>query len=293
MAATNNKSSWKKVEPFVTGGASGMLATLFIQPIDMVKVRIQLQEGGKVNANPLAVAKDIVAKEGFMTLYNGLSAALLRQATYTTARLGLFRTITENFDTSSLTAKAVAGLVAGGIGSIVGTPADVALIRMQADGTLPPEQRRNYNGVFNALGRIMKEEGLAGVFKGCTPVVVRAMSLNLGMLASHDEVFQECKRRNYSIYTSHFAAKMVAGFMASAFSLPFDFVKTRIQKQKPDANGVLPYKNSIDCAKKTMLAEGPGSFYRGFWTYYIRIAPHSMLTLLCMDVLTAYLKDVK
>ncbi len=40
--------------------------------------------------------------------------------------------------------KAGAGLAAGGLGALVGTPADLTLIRMQADTTLPAEQRRNY-----------------------------------------------------------------------------------------------------------------------------------------------------
>ena len=39
----------------------------------------------------LGVAKDIIAKDGFGSLYKGLTAGLLRQATYTTARLGIFQ----------------------------------------------------------------------------------------------------------------------------------------------------------------------------------------------------------
>ena len=39
----------------------------------------------------LQVAKDIIAKDGAGGLYKGLSAGLLRQATYTTARLGIFQ----------------------------------------------------------------------------------------------------------------------------------------------------------------------------------------------------------
>lgn len=39
----------------------------------------------------LAVAKDIIAKDGFGSLYKGLNAGLLRQATYTTTRLGIFQ----------------------------------------------------------------------------------------------------------------------------------------------------------------------------------------------------------
>jgi Mitochondrial carrier protein len=40
------KGVWKTVKPFVNGGASGMLATCIIQPIDMVKVRLQLGATG-------------------------------------------------------------------------------------------------------------------------------------------------------------------------------------------------------------------------------------------------------
>jgi solute carrier family 25 oxoglutarate transporter 11 len=40
---------------------------------------------------------------------------------------------------------------------MVGNPADLALIRIQADSRLPVEQRRNYTTVFNAFSRIVKE----------------------------------------------------------------------------------------------------------------------------------------
>jgi solute carrier family 25 oxoglutarate transporter 11 len=73
-------------------------------------------------------------------------------------------------------------------------------------------------------------------------------------------------------------------------SLPFDFVKTRIQKQRPDANGMLPYKSSIDCAMKVAAREGPMAFYTGFPTYYARIAPHAMLVLLLIEVMDSSIK---
>ena len=71
-------------------------------------------------------------------LYSGLSAGLLRQATYTTARLGIFKIInTEAIKYNDnkpipLSWKALCGLTAGGLGALVGTPADLTLVRMQA-----------------------------------------------------------------------------------------------------------------------------------------------------------------
>lgn len=62
----------------------------------------------------------------------------------------------------------------------------------------------------------------------------------------------------------------IAGFFAAACSLPFDFVKTRIQKMEPNPDGTMPYKGPVDCALKTLREEGLLKFYTGFPTYCIR-----------------------
>jgi len=59
---------------------------------------------------------------------------------------------------------------------------------MQADNQLPLEERRNYKNVFDAFVKITKQEGFLALWTGITPTIVRAMVLNLAMLASYDEV---------------------------------------------------------------------------------------------------------
>ncbi len=238
--------------------------------------------------------------------------------------------------------KAVAGLTAGGLGALVGSPADLSLIRMQSDSTLPAEQRRNYKGVGDALLRIIKDDGVGGLFRGAGPTVVRAMSLNMGMLASNDQVrlslkleatcnacwkgnskaHEATKNCNYdytrdmysktlsraawehaysndpphNIAESHtkmqakemleaagfekggqavvLGGATLAGFVAAAFSLPFDFVKTRIQKMEKGPDGKYPYKGPLDCAVKTFTQEGPLKFYTG-QSHYCQMELHS------------------
>lgn len=72
-------------------------------------------------------------------------------------------------------------------------------------------------------------------------------------------------------------ASTVSGFFAAACSLPFDYVKTQIQKMQPDAEGKLPYSGSLDCTMKTLKTGGPLKFYTGFPVYCVRIAPHVMV----------------
>lgn len=72
-------------------------------------------------------------------------------------------------------------------------------------------------------------------------------------------------------------ASTLSGLFASACSLPFDYVKTQIQKMQPDAEGKYPYSGSMDCALKTLKSGGPFKFYTGFPVYCVRIAPHVMV----------------
>eukprot|EP00897_Mesotaenium_endlicherianum_P010849 jgi/Mesen1/9793/ME000007S09848 len=81
-----SRSIWSTVKPFANGGLAGMCATCIIQPVDIVKVRIQLGQGGATE-----VAGKIMETEGIKGFYKGLSAGLLRQITYTTTRLGTFQ----------------------------------------------------------------------------------------------------------------------------------------------------------------------------------------------------------
>lgn len=276
--------------PFVNGGLSGMTATAVIQPIDMVKVRLQLAgEGVKTGPRPTAfgVAREIIGSGRALDLYTGLSAGLLRQAVYTTARLGFFDTFVGLLDTRAESTgskvtflqRAGAGLSAGGLAAMVGNPADLALIRMQSDGLKPKDSRANYRSVIDALMRISKAEGVTALWSGALPTVVRAMALNFGQLSFFSESKSQLQAHtNLSAQNRTFAASAIAGFFASFLSLPFDFIKTRLQKQQRDpATGKLPYRGLLDCATKVVRDEGWLRFYRGFPTYYVRIAPHALV----------------
>ena len=274
--------------PFINGGLSGMFATACIQPVDMIKVRLQLAgEGVKTGPKPtvMGVTREVIAQGKVMDLYTGLSAGLLRQAVYTTARLGFFDTFQNMLQARAdeqgrkvtFAERGAAGLTAGGLAAMIGNPADLALIRMQSDGLKPKDQRANYRSVFDALKRIAGGEGVAALWSGAYPTVIRAMALNFGQLTFFAESKTQLKQRfpDMSEGTNRFGASAIAGFFASFFSLPFDFLKTRLQKQQKGPDGKLPYSGFLDAARKVIKNEGPMRFYRGFGTYYVRIAPHA------------------
>ncbi|KAI4839990.1 dicarboxylate/tricarboxylate carrier [Plasmodium brasilianum] len=291
-----DKNLFYKVKPFAVGGVSGMFATFCVQPLDMIKVRIQLNaEGTNAIKNPIIIAKNIIKDEGVLSLYKGLDAGLTRQIVYTTGRLGLFRTFSDMVKKEGeplpFYKKCFCALAAGGLGAFLGNPADLSLIRLQADNTLPKELKRNYSGVFNALYRIAKEEGIFALWKGSVPTIARAMSLNLGMLSTYDQSKEYLEKYVGVGMKTNLIASVISGFFAVTMSLPFDFVKTCMQKMKVDpVTKKMPYKNFFDCSYQLYKKGGIAIFYSSYSTYYVRIAPHAMITLMTMDYLNNLLK---
>ncbi len=277
----------KALLPFIIGGSSGMVATTCIQPIDMVKVRLQLAgEGTKSGprASPISVAKEIIAQGGVLNLYSGLSAGYLRQIVYGTARLGLFGTFINLFEKRAeakgakigFAERSLAGLGAGSLGAFIGNPAEVVLIRMQSDGLKPKGQRVNYRSAFEALASITRTEGIRALWTGAYPTVIRAMATNFGQLTFFSESKNQLQNHTtLSAQATTLTASTIAGFFAAFFSLPLDMVKTRLQRQTRRPDGSVSYKGMLDCFVKVAQNEGLLRFYRGFGPYFFRMAPHS------------------
>ncbi|KAJ5825435.1 mitochondrial 2-oxoglutarate/malate carrier protein [Penicillium riverlandense] len=273
----------KAALPFLTGCASAMVGTFCVQPIDMIKVRLQLLE---TKMGPISVARDIIKKGSVLDLYQGISAGLLRQVVYGTTRLGLFfnferllhQRAQQNGTTLSFGERAVAGLSAGGLAASIGTPVETALIRMQADGLKPHSQQAHYRSVFDTISRIVRQEGVLALWNGTFPNTARAMTTNFGQLAFFSETRARLKLYEFPESCHTLIAASVAGFVGSFLSMPFDFVKTRLQNQSLVGPSSVRYKGTIDCFLRTAREEGLYRFYRGYSTWFLRLAPHTLAT---------------
>ena len=114
-----------------------------------------------------------------------IGSALMRQVIYAATRMGLFYTAIDVAKDKygkvlNPIEKALVSLGAGATAAFIATPFDLAMIRFQVDGSLPPAERRNYKNWMDALSKIVKQEGFFNLWKGAAPTIVRAMGINLG-----------------------------------------------------------------------------------------------------------------
>ncbi|KAJ7546447.1 hypothetical protein O6H91_08G040700 [Diphasiastrum complanatum] len=256
--------------------------------------------GGAVYRGPISVGIKVVQTEGAQALFSGVSAAVLRQCLYSTTRLGLYDVLKQQWQEPpeqggglSLPRKVAAALVAGGIGAAVGNPADVAMVRMQADGRLPFYQRRNYTSVGDALFRMVKQEGVASLWTGSAPTVQRAMVVTAAQLATYDQIKETLIFHNITKdgFGTQVAASCSAGLIASVASNPIDVIKTWIMNMNVEAGKEPPYKGSLDCAIKTVRREDLMALYKGFIPTVTRQGPFAVVLFLTLEQIRALLKD--
>ncbi|XP_065872904.1 mitochondrial uncoupling protein 5-like [Euphorbia lathyris] len=297
------------VKGFVEGGIASIVAGASTHPLDLIKVRMQLNGEHRLpiapevrppppRVGPISIGVRIVQSEGVVALFTGVSATLLRQTLYSTTRMGLydvFKNKWTNQDTGTmpLVQKITAGFISGGVGAAVGNPADVAMVRMQADGRLPIEQRRNYKSVVDALSQMSKREGVAGLWRGSSLTMNRAMIVTASQLATYDEVKEGILKKGVMSdgIGTHVTASFAAGFVAAVASNPIDVVKTRVMNMTVEAGVEPPYKGALDCAMKTVRAEGLMALYKGFIPTISRQGPFTIVLFVTLEQVRKLLKD--
>jgi solute carrier family 25 protein 14/30 len=297
----------------LAGGLSCMFISTVLNPLDVVKVVLQTQSQLKaLDTHPHIVgdvilhpsrslyanaryhgswdaAQSIYYEQGYgRGLMKGITASLLREASYSSIRMGLYDsvkvllapkgTVKNEF---SYWQKLVAGAGSGALGSFIATPTDLVKVRFQS---YSPRHKNPYKNTFDAFYRIMKyENGIYGLYKGATPNVVRAAMLTSMQLSTYDQSKRTMLRSGYfqDNPLTHIIASLFSGLLTTTAVNPADIIKTRIMCDSTSKNRL--YKNPIDCVYKTMMNEGPWAFMKGWLPNYLRIGPHSLVSLLLVE----------
>lgn len=174
-------------------------------------------------------------------------------------------------------------MAAGGLGGIIGTPADVANVRMQDDGRLAKHLRRNYKNAFDALYRMARTEGITSWYSGLGPNINRAMLMTAGQIASYD-TFKQLLLKTDGLFEdnliTHFTASTLAGVVATLVTQPVDVIKTRLMAAPPGT-----YASAASCGLGVVRQEGLAALYKGTLPAFTRLGPQTILTFVFLEQL--------
>ncbi|XP_077866872.1 mitochondrial thiamine pyrophosphate carrier-like [Saccoglossus kowalevskii] len=180
---------YKPIYHFICGGISGCLASVAAQPFDVVRTRLVAQGEPKIYRNFSHAVSTMYKEEGTRSFYRGLAPTLLELFPHAGLQFGFysfFKIIWEHvFERDHHEVGPLESVVCGGCSGICSKtiilPLDVVKKRLQIQGFAVARaafgKAPTYNGVIHCFSKVLKYEGLAGLFKGWKPSILKVLCL--------------------------------------------------------------------------------------------------------------------
>ncbi|MED6106470.1 hypothetical protein PIB30_005105 [Stylosanthes scabra] len=190
---SEDHSSLSPYLSYVSGALAGCAATVGSYPFDLLRTILASQGEPKVYPNMRSACLDIVQTRGFKGFYAGLLPTLVEIIPYAGLQFGTYDTFKRwamawNHRYSNTTTGGnlssfqlfFCGLAAGTCAKLVCHPLDVVKKRFQIEGLQRHPrygarvEHHAYRNMFDAMNRILRLEGWAGLYKGILPSTVKA-----------------------------------------------------------------------------------------------------------------------
>lgn len=275
---------------FGAGALAGFVNTLVLSPLDVVKTRLQAQGSGILqNANyrgPIDALTSMLRQEGFQSYYRGLSASLWafvpNWAIYWYSYESFKRLYTRRGRRPSPIVHVLSAISAGGVTAVTTAPFWTLKSRLQVDMAVAGSQRK-YLSVPHGFRKIIKEEGISGLYKGLTPTL-----LGLGHVAIQFPLYEHLKstfanrsegNETGRLKATHvLAASSLSKVVASAVFYPHEVIRTRIQLDTSNVSRSYEIVRVFDLFQRILKTDGMSGLYRGFAANLVRTVPACMLT---------------
>lgn len=295
------------LKDFLLGGVSAAIAKTATAPIERVKLIIQNQASMK-NIEPGKEYKGIgdcfvrVAKEeGIAALWRGNLANIIRY--FPTQALnfafkekykGLTGALLGKPDPKKDFAKFFASnILSGGLAGTTSLmfvyPLDFARTRLGTDMGKDASQRQ-YNGMFDCIGKTIKSDGLNGLYRG---FVISALGIFF-YRAAYFGLYDSSKMLtgpNPNIILKFMVAQVVVS-ISGLLSYPLDTVRRRLMMQAGKKASEIQYTGTADAFAKILAKEGPGGFFKGALSNIFRGVGAS-LVLVLYDELKKFIEPKK
>ncbi|KAL1308238.1 hypothetical protein HN51_050169 [Arachis hypogaea] len=265
----------------ISGSLGGIVEASCLQPIDVIKTRLQLDRSG--NYKGIAHCGTTIARtEGVRALWKGLTPFATHLTLKYALRMGsnaVFQSVFKDPKSGKISnqGRLLSGFGAGVLEALaIVTPFEVVKIRLQQQRGLSPELLK-YKGPVHCARMIVREEGILGLWAGAAPTVMRNGTNQAAMFTAKNSF-------DILLWSKHEGdgkvllpwQSMISGFLAGTAGPictgPFDVVKTRLMAQSREG-GELKYKGMIHAIRTIYSEEGLRALWKGLLPRLMRIPP--------------------
>jgi solute carrier family 25 carnitine/acylcarnitine transporter 20/29 len=168
---------------FLVGGIAGLCASIFSNPIEFVRIKMQLAnklDNHKNYKNIFDCSKCILENKGFFGLFTGQRITSIREFVGYSAFFGCYE-FCPNLTDKEFLNKVIKGSLCGF--SLWGSMYPIDVIKTHIHGQVL--ENKSYNEIWH-IKNIFKNYGIKGFYKGFGITMIRAIPVNIGIVCTID-----------------------------------------------------------------------------------------------------------
>ncbi|CAN6715541.1 unnamed protein product [Malus baccata var. baccata] len=273
------------IPPYVkalSGSLGGIMEAACLQPIDVIKTRLQLDRTGTYKGI-IHCGATVARTEGVRALWKGLTPFATHLTLKYALRMGSNAVLQGAFKDAETGKVSNHGRLISGFGAgvlealVIVTPFEVVKIRLQQQKGLSLGLLK-YKGPIHCARTIIREEGIRGLWSGAAPTVMRNGTNQAAMFTAKNafDVLLWKKHEGDGRVLLPWQS-MISGFLAGTAGPictgPFDVVKTRLMAQSRGVDGKMKYKGMIHAIRTIYAEEGLLALWKGLLPRLMRIPP--------------------
>ncbi|XP_068435009.1 mitochondrial thiamine pyrophosphate carrier [Clinocottus analis] len=298
-------------EAALSGSVAGMVTRALISPLDVLKIRFQLQIERVSSQMPegkyqglFQASRCIYSEEGLSAFWKGHVPAQLLSICFGAVQFASFEFLTELVHKSTLYDGQTAGVhfVCGGLAAcsatVVCQPLDTLRTRFAAQG-----QTKVYRNLRHAVSTMYRSEGVLTFYRGLCPTLV-AVFPYAGLQFFFYNVFKKLlppppkETGNLGGHLRSLVCGSGAGIISKTITYPFDLFKKRLQVGGFEAarvqfGQVRSYKGLVDCMVQIAKEEGVRGFFKGLSPSLVKAAMSTGFTFFWYEVFLNGMRSLK
>lgn len=282
------------------GAVAGLVSRFVIAPLDVIKIRLQLQVHslsdplstrgivGPTYKGTFGTLKSIVREEGFTGLWKGNVPAELMYLVYGGVQFSAYKytstlldTIPPPYELPNAAASFISGAAAGACATTATYPLDLLRTRFAAQG-----KERVYTSLAASIRHIATHEGPSGFFRGLGAGVSQIVPYMGLFFASYEGLkpIMASSPLALPFGGSDAAAGIMASVCAKTAVYPLDTTRKRLQVQGPMRSkyvhrNIPQYSGVISTLVSISKHEGMRGLYRGLTVSLLKAAPAASVTM--------------